>query len=75
MEQPFWETFWLVLKKTKYATTIKLNQLAPGHLSQRNENSSSQNYTQVLKNLYTNAYWNCICNNQKLETIQISSSE
>lgn len=33
MEQPFWKTFWLVLNKTKYATTIQLNQLALGHLS------------------------------------------
>lgn len=33
MGQPFWKTFWLVLNKTKYATTIQLNQLALGHLS------------------------------------------
>lgn len=33
MEQPSGKTFWLVLNKTKYATTIQLNQLALGHLS------------------------------------------
>lgn len=30
MEQPFWKTFWLVLNKTKYATTMQLNQLVLG---------------------------------------------
>lgn len=52
--------------KTILATTIEPSNCPPEHLSQKNENLCSH------KNLNTNVYRSFICNNEKLETTQIS---
>lgn len=52
--------------KTNSALTIQPRNYTTGHLFQRNEDLGSQ------KSLYTNYQRSFICNNQKLQTTQVS---
>ena len=56
---------WRVFHKTKYATTIRPSNYAPGLLAQRNENLHSH------KNLCVNVHRGFIRNSPKLEAAQM----